>query len=113
MLVKGLTDLVTKLKTITGLVITDDPRNISPNCVLVQAPAFVSHNYNILDVTFPITVIGLPPANHDSLVKLLTIVSALCVANVGVIDGRPVSVDVGGTIAPGYELNVKWQVQNA
>lgn len=113
MLLQGLADLKTKLEAISGLVVTDDPRNITPNCVLIQAPSFQSFNFNILDVTFPLTIIGIPPGNHDSLVALLTVVSKVCVGAGSVIDGRPVSVDIGGTVAPGYELNVKWQVQNA
>lgn len=113
MLNKGLDDLTARLGTIVGLPVVSDPRNIIPNCVLIQSPSFVAWNPNILDVTFPLTVIGSGPGNLDSLRILLNIVSRICVGAGSVIDGRPVSVDIGGTVAPGYELNVKWQVQNA
>ena len=113
MLNQGLLDLTTKLEAISDLHIVDDPRNICPNCVLIQAPSFSAFNYNILDVTFPLTVIGLPPGNHDNLVEMLKVVSAVCTGLKSVIDGRPVSVDIGGTVAPGYELTAKIQVQTA
>ena len=113
MLNQGLDDLAARLGTIVNLPVVRDSRNIIPNCVLIQAPSFVAWNPNILDVTFPLTVIGSGPGNLDSLRILLNIVSRICVGAGSVIDGRPVSVDIGGTVAPGYELNVKWQVQNA
>jgi hypothetical protein len=33
--------------------------------------------------------------------------------NVAVTEGRPTSLDIGGTIVPGYDLMVEMQVQTA
>lgn len=111
MLNEGLDDLAARLATITGLPVITDPRNIIPNSVLVQAPSFTAFNYNILDVSWPLTVIGSGPGNLDSLRILLNLVSKIVTKDMAITDGRPVAVEIGGTIAPGYELTAKWQVQ--
>jgi hypothetical protein len=53
------------------------------------------------------------PGNEDALRTLLNIVSLVLTKNVAVTDARPVSIDIGSTIAPGYELTVKMQAQTA
>jgi hypothetical protein len=109
----ALNTLTTFLKTVTGLRVVTDPRNLVPNCVLIQAPSFTAFNYNIVDLTFPITVVGVGPGNEDALRNILNIVSQVLTKNVAVTDGRPVTLDMGGTIAPAYELTVKMQAQTA
>jgi hypothetical protein len=103
----ALNNLSTFLKTVTGLRVVTDPRNIVPNCVLIQAPSFTAWTNKAVDITFPITVIGVGPGNEDALRNILNVVSQVLNKNVAVTDGRPVTLDMGGTIAPAYELTVK------
>ncbi len=109
----ALNTLSTFLKTVTGLRVVTDPRNIVPDCVLIQAPSFVAWNNNIVDLSFPITVIGTGPGNEDALRTILNTTSKVLGKNVAVTDGRPVTLDMGGTVAPAYELTVKMQAQTA
>jgi hypothetical protein len=110
---KALNDLTTFLQTVTGLRVVTDPRNLVPDCVLIQAPSFVAFNQNIVDLSFPVTVVGVGPGNADALRTILNTVSKVLAKNVAVTDGRPVSLEIGGTMAPGYELTIKMQGQTA
>jgi hypothetical protein len=109
----ALNNLSTFLATVSGLRVVTDPRNLVPNCVLIQAPSFTAFNYNIVDLTFPVTIVGVGPGNEDALRNILNVVSQVLGKNVAVTDGRPVTLDMGGTIAPAYELTVKMQAQTA
>ena len=53
------------------------------------------------------------PGNLDSLRILLNNVHKVVDKNIGVISGRPVSIDVGGTVAPAYELEIRIKVASA
>jgi hypothetical protein len=110
---EALDDLVTTLGTITGLPVTRDPRNLTPGCVLINAPSFSAWNYNIVALEVPLLIISSGPANLDALDQLLTIVSQILGKNVAVTSGRPTAVAIGGTDAPAYELTVKMQAQTA
>lgn len=110
---QGLSDLATTLSTITGLPVVRDPRNITPGCVLIGAPSFQAYNYNIAQVSVPIQVISSGPGNQDALDQLLTIVGLLLSKNVAVTEGRPTSLDIGGTICPGYDLTIEMQVKTS
>jgi hypothetical protein len=50
---------------------------------------------------------------QDALDQLLTLAGQLLTKNVAVTEGRPTSLDIGGTIVPGYDLMVEMQVQTA
>lgn len=110
---QAINNLSTDLKTVTGLRVITDPRNLQPNCVLIQAPSFTAWNSNIVDLTFPVTIVGVGPSNEDALRTILNTVSMVLGKNVAVTDGRPVTMDIGSTIAPAYELTVKMQAQTA
>jgi hypothetical protein len=109
----ALNTLKTTLTAVTGLRVVTDPRNLVPNCVLIQAPSFTAFNFNIADMSFPITIVGVGPGNEDALRTLLNLCSKVLAEKVGVTDGRPVTLDMGGTVAPAYELTVKVQAQTA
>jgi hypothetical protein len=110
---EGLDDLSTTLLTITGLPVVRDPRNISPGCVLIGAPTFRAYNYNIAQMSVPVQILSSGPGNQDALDQLLTIVGQLLNKNVAVTEGRPTSLDIGGTICPAYDLTIEMQVQTA
>jgi hypothetical protein len=110
---EGLDDLAATLATISGMRVVRDPRNISPGCILIGAPTFTAFNYNIAQMSVPVQIISSGPGNQDALDQLLTLASQLLTKNVAVTEGRPTSLDIGGTIVPGYDLMVEMQVQTA
>lgn len=111
---EALDDLTAALAGITGLPIVRDPRNITPGCVLIGAPSgelFNNNNIVILDI--PLVIIGSGPGNQDALDQLLSKVAEILAKNIGVIDFRPSTVNIGGVEAPAYELSMRMQAQNA
>ena len=105
-------DLVTILQGITGLRVVDDPRNIAPPCAFVDAPSIESFNYNIVKMTFPVTLISTGPGNLDALRQLLNLTAALVTKNIAVMSASPKVVTVGGQEFAGYELIIPLQAQN-
>lgn len=107
----AINNLSTFLGTVTGLRVVTDPRNLQPNCVLIQAPSFTAFTSDAVRVTFPVTIVGVGPGNEDALRTILNTVSLVLGKNVAVTDGRPVTMDIGSTIAPAYELTVEMLAQ--
>jgi hypothetical protein len=110
---EALDDLSTTLKTITGLPVALDPRQITTSCVFIDAPSFEAINYNIVRLDFPIKVIGSGPGNLDALRDILQITSKLLTKNVAVRSGSPVVVSIGGAEYPAYDLLISMQAQTA
>lgn len=108
---EAIDDLATSLGTITGLRVVTDPRNINPPCVFIDAPTFTAYNANIADMTFPVQVISLGPANLDALRNVLAICAQLLVKNVAVTDGKPITLSVGGQDLAAYDVTVRMKVQ--
>ena len=109
---EALDDLVTTLQTIPNLRVVNDPRNIAPPCAFVDAPSIESFNYNIVKMTFPVTLISNGPGNLDALRQLLDLTSSLVLKNVAVMSASPKVVTVGGAEYAGYELIIPMQAQN-
>lgn len=107
---EGYDDLVTKLGTVTGLTIADDPRNINPPCILVQAPSVTMFNNVIAQMNFAVTVVGTGPGNRNALTKLLEITDLVREGAIGLTDARPVVQQVGGAEYPAYELTISVKV---
>lgn len=110
---EALDDLATTLKTITGLPVALDPRQITTSCVFIDAPSFDAWNYNIVRLDFPVKVIGSGPGNLDALRDILGIAAALLGKNVAVKSGRPTYVAVGGAEYPAYDLLISMQAQTS
>jgi hypothetical protein len=110
---EAIDDLSTTLKTITGLPVAIDPRQIVPSCVFIDAPSFDSWNYNIVTLDFPVKVIGSGPGNLDALRDILQITSKVLAKNVAVKSGRPIVVSIGGADYPAYDLLISMQAQTA
>lgn len=106
-------DLASALTTITGLRVVTDPRNINPPCVFMDAPSFQAYNANIADLTFPVRVISLGPANLDALRNALAMCAALLSANVAVTDGRPTTLSIGGQDLAAYDVTIRMKAQTA
>ena len=110
---EGLDTLSATLKTITGLPVAIDPRQIVPSCVFIDAPSFDAWNYNIVRMDFPVKIIGSGPANLDALRDLLQIASKLLAKNVAVKSGNPTAVSIGGADYPAYDIVISVQAQTS
>lgn len=108
---EAIDDLAATLATISGLPVVTDPRNILPGCAFLDAPSFDAFNYNIVNMDFPVKVIGSGPGNADSLRFILGIVAQLLAKKVAVLSGNPSVAIVGGTEQPCYNLTIRMQAQ--
>ena len=110
---EALDDLTATLVAVSGLQVVNDPRNLVPPCVFIDAPSFDAWNYNIVKLMFPVKIITLGPANLDAQRSLLNIMSKVLAANIAVTDGRPTSTLIGGVEYPSYEVTANVQAQTA
>ena len=110
---EALDDLTATLAAVSGLQVVNDPRNLVPPCVFIDAPSFDAWNYNIVKLMFPVKIITLGPANLDAQRSLLNIMSKVLTANIAVTDGRPTSTLIGGVEYPSYEVTANVQAQTA
>jgi len=110
---EALDDLTATLTAVSGLQVVNDPRNLVPPCVFIDAPSFDAWNYNIIKLMFPVKIITLGPANLDAQRSLLNIMSKVLAANIAVTDGRPTSTLIGGVEYPSYEVTANVQAQTA
>ena len=99
---EALDDLTATLTAVSGLQVVNDPRNLVPPCVFIDAPSFDAFNYNIVKLMFPVKIITLGPANLDAQRSLLNIMSKVLAANIAVTDGRPITTIIGGVEYPSY-----------
>ena len=110
---EALDDLTATLTAVSGLQVVNDPRNLVPPCVFIDAPSFDAWNYNIVKLMFPVKIITLGPANLDAQRSLLNIMSKVLTANIAITDGRPTSTLIGGVEYPSYEVTANVQAQTA
>ena len=110
---EALDDLTATLTAVSGLQVVNDPRNLVPPCVFIDAPSFDAWNCNIVKLMFPVKIITLGPANLDAQRSLLNIMSKVLAANIAVTDGRPTSTLIGGVEYPSYEVTANVQAQTA
>ena len=110
---ESLDDLTATLTAVSGLQVVNDPRNLVPPCVFIDAPSFDAFNYNIVKLMFPVKIITLGPANLDAQRSLLNIMSKVLAANIAVTDGRPITTIIGGVEYPSYEVTANVQAQTA
>ena len=110
---EALDDLTATLTAVSGLQVVNDPRNLVPPCVFIDAPSFDAFNYNIVKLMFPVKIITLGPDNLDAQRSLLNIMSKVLAANIAVTDGRPITTIIGGVEYPSYEVTANVQAQTA
>jgi hypothetical protein len=110
---EGYDDLVTKLSTVVGVQINNDPRNITPPSVFVNIDSIDGYNYNVAKLNFTLQIITLGPGNLDAQKSLLNILAQIYALDIGVVSGRPTNLDIGGSVLPAYELTVSTVVQTA
>jgi hypothetical protein len=110
---EALDDLAATLSAVSGLQVVNDPRNLVPPCVFIDAPTFEAFNFNIVKMVFPVRCITLGPNNLDAQRSLLNLASKVLAANVGLTDGRPTIAMIGGADYPAYDLTITMQAQTA
>jgi hypothetical protein len=103
----ALDDLTDFLQTTMGLQVVNDPRNIVPPCAMISACSFEAWNSQVVDMSFPVSIVTLGPANLDAMRSLLNLCSLVLGKNVAVTSGRPTSLEIGNAIYPCYELMIK------
>jgi hypothetical protein len=108
----GFDALVTKLGTITGLRVTtdNDPRNVNPPCVMVEAPAFLMPTNTIAQMDFTVKVLTIGPGDRRAVRNLLQLVDLIRAANIGLTGGRPTVTTIGGADYASYELTISTKV---
>lgn len=109
-LLDGYDQLVDKLQTITGLRVFDDPRNINPPCVLVEAPTFVMASNVIAELQFQVKLIGIGPGNYTALKNLLDQADLIRAAKIGLKEGRPTVTTIGAQDFSSYELLISTKI---
>ena len=109
-LLDGYDQLVDKLQTITGLRVFDDPRNINPPCVLVEAPTFIMQSNVIAELQFNVKLIGLGPGNYTALKNLLDQADLIRAAKIGLKEGRPTVTTVGAQDFSSYDLTINTKI---
>jgi len=110
---EAIDDLSATLKTITGLPVAIDPRQITTSCVFIDAPSFDAWNYNIVTLDFPVKVIGSGPGNLDAQRSLMNMAAKVLAKNVAVTDGRPTIAIIGGAEMAAYDLTIEMQAQTS
>lgn len=106
----GYDQLVTKLQTITGLKVFDDPRNLNPPCALVEAPTIAMASNVVADMEYRVVVIALGIGDNRTLDSLLDHIDLVRAAQIGLTDARPTTVSYGGADYPAYELTIRTKV---
>jgi hypothetical protein len=109
---KAIDDLTTSLTAITGLRVVNNPQNINPPCVFIDAPNFEAFNYNIARVEFPVKIVGSGPANLPALRDILAKCALLLNANIAVTRGVPSSLEIGSQLFPSYDLTIEMKSQS-
>lgn len=107
---KGYDQLVTKLSTITGLTVFNDPRNINVPCVLVEAPRIDVVTNVVAHMEFRVIVVGSGVGDNRTLDQLLDLADLVRNAQIGLVEARPTTVDYGGASYAAYELTISTKV---
>ena len=107
---EGYDQLVTKLGTITGLTVFNDPRNINVPCAIVEAPSIEMASNVVADMEFRVVIVGMGTGDNRTLDQLLDLADLVREAQIGLTAARPTTVDYGGATYPAYELTIATKV---
>ena len=107
---EGYDQLVTKLQTLTGLTVFNDPRNINVPCVVVEAPSIMMATNVVADMQFRVIIVGQGTGDNRTLDQLLDLADLIRAAQIGLTSARPTTVEYGGAAYPAYELTINTKV---
>ena len=107
---KGYDQLVAKLRTITGLTVFNDPRNINVPCAVVEAPVIQVVTNVVADMEFRVVIVGQGLGDNRTLDQLLDLADLVRNAQIGLTAARPTTVSYGGAEYAAYELTIRTKV---
>jgi len=107
---KGYDQIVSKLATITGLTVFNDPANINAPCIIVEAPLISVVTNVVAHMEFKVVVVGLGKGDNRTLDQLLDLADLVRGAQIGLTEARPTTVDYGGARYAAYELTIHTKV---
>ena len=110
---EAIDDVAATLTAVTGLRVITDATKIVPNCVFLDAPSWetVAGNGNIVQMSFPIKVIGSGPAGLPVLRQILGICALVQTSAIIIMSGQPGSVEIGGATYPAYNMTMSLKAQ--
>jgi len=91
-----------------GIVTVRDPANLDPPCALIGLPDFSAPNSKVVDCTFPLRLVGLPPNNLATNLGLLDMADTIAaLPGVLITSGTPATMEYGEHSLPAYNLTVQ------
>ena len=110
---EAIDDVTATLTAVTGLRVVNDATKIVPNCVFIDAPSWQTQagNGKVIEMTFPIKVIGSGPAGLPVLRQILSICAKVQTSAIIVMSGDPGSVEIGGATYPAYNMTMSLKAQ--
>ena len=110
---EAIDDVAATLTAVVGLRVITDATKIVPNCVFIDAPSWETQagNGKVIEMSFPIKVIGSGPAGLPVLRQILGICALVQSSKIIVMSGQPGSVEIGGATYPAYNMTMSLKAQ--
>ena len=110
---EAIDDVTATLTAVVGLRVVNDATKIVPNCVFIDAPSWQTQagNGKVIEMTFPIKVIGSGPAGLPVLRQILSICAKVQTSAIIVMSGQPGSVEIGGATYPAYNMTMSLKAE--
>ena len=102
--------LVTKLQTIAAITVVNDPRNINPPCLFVDAPSITMETNVVARMDFNVRVIGSGPGDLKTLQTLLTLADKVRQLQIGLATLNPSITTIGALDYASYELTISTKI---
>jgi hypothetical protein len=110
---EAIDDVAATLTAVVGLRVVTDATKIVPNCVFIDAPSWETQagNGKVIEMTFPIKVIGSGPAGLPVLRQILGICALVQTSAIIIMSGQPGSVEIGGATYPAYNMTMSLKAE--
>jgi len=102
----SLDNLAYALAQTTTYPVVTDPRQINAPCIFIDAPTWTAINWNVLQIEYPVKVIGSGPGDLYAMRQILEVCSSLVTEQTGATTGRPATAVIGGTEMPCYDVTI-------
>ena len=110
---EAIDDVAATLTAVVGIRCITDATKIVPNCVFIDAPSWETQagNGKVIEMTFPIKVIGSGPAGLPVLRQILGICALVQTSAIIIMSGQPGSVEIGGATYPAYNMTMSLKAE--
>ena len=110
---EAIDDVAATLTAVTGLRVVTDATKVVPNCVFIDAPSWETQagNGKVIEMSFPIKVIGSGPAGLPVLRQILSICALVQTSAIIIMSGQPGSVEIGGATYPAYNMTMNLKAE--